>query len=120
MVRPHLNGKTFLLIALYGGFVTFLLTTDPKRLPVGILLLPIVWLFLCLFIAAWYLLKLVFKLRPLSRSKHYLLSFLAAVLPSILLLLQSINQLTWRDTLLLLALVSFGLFYTKRLSLSKS
>jgi hypothetical protein len=120
MRLPHPNKQVNLTIILYGGLVVFLLSTDPDRLPIGLLLLPIAWLFLCLFITIRYLLDRLFKgKRALSSSRRFSLAFLFAALPSLLLLLSSINQLTVRDVLLLLAVVLFGVFYVSRLKLPK-
>lgn len=120
MPRLHITKNTLYLSVLYGGLVIFLFTTDPTKLPLALLLLPIVWLFLCLFVAGYYLLpKLFIGSTTFSRSRSRVLAFLIAILPSMLLLLKSIDQLTVRDGLLLFALILFAVFYASRISFLK-
>jgi uncharacterized membrane protein YccC len=119
MRTPKLTKKSFLTILLYVGFIVFLFTTNPNKLPIGLLLLPIAWLFLCLFVAARFLFSRLLKNSKLSRSRRNTLALLAAGLPSLLLLLKSIDQLTARDSLLLLLLIGFALFYASRINFAK-
>lgn len=92
---------------------TFLLLTDPTKVPLPILMLPFVWMFLLLFIAVYMGLGLT----ALPRLKKRILAAAVGGLPILLLILQSIGQLTIRDTLITVGLILGVGWYIKRIDL---
>lgn len=111
--------KQALLIAgLYVLFLLFLLTTNPKKLGVGWLLLPFVGIFSLIFLTVRFSLGLG---QPSGKStkKKTALAAITATCPTIILILASIDQLTAVDSMLIVALSLFGIFYTSRLSFNK-
>ncbi|HSX35863.1 MAG TPA: hypothetical protein VLH84_02925 [Patescibacteria group bacterium] len=86
-------------------------TTQPHSLPQVVLIAPFILLFvsLALFVAV----LLALKSKGLT-VRHLRLGALAASLPILLLILQSIGQLTLRDVATTGALFVLGYFYMAR------
>ncbi|MEO8784800.1 MAG: hypothetical protein ABI221_00500 [Candidatus Saccharimonadales bacterium] len=93
-------------------------TTNPNSLPIVLLMVPGVLLFFSLFLSFRLLLGRFFPKQPASKRSLY--AIYLSGLPSFLLLLSSVNQLTWRDFTLVLFLVICLWFYTGRINLAKS
>ncbi len=118
LFRP--KKQTWLLVMLYLGLIIFLFATDPNRLAIGWLILPFIWLFLCLFLTALLLLKkLLGRTRFLSKTKTYTIAFIIASLPTLILLLKSIDQLTVKDFVLFVVLYALISFYVSKIRLIK-
>ena len=84
------------------------------------LFIPFIWLFICLYLALKYFLKLISrKYRKFPPTRQTSLAFVLSIVPICMLMLRSIDQLTIRDGLILLVLVSFGAFYVSRLSIQR-
>jgi hypothetical protein len=116
----RIKKQTLGLIFLYLGLIIFLFSTDPNKLSIGWLILPLVWLFLCFFMTTLILIKRVpTKIRNLSKSKQYTISFLVASLPTLMILLKSINQLTAKDFILFLIFYFLISFYVSKLRFKK-
>lgn len=102
---------------LYGALLVFMFTTNPRDLPVGWLLAPFILLFMALF--------LTFKAtlwRPGGKfgdRKARVMCGVAAAIPTLILLLDSVNQLTIRDSLILIAFGLIGLFYIAKLDFTR-
>ena len=112
--------KIVTLILLYVGLIIFLFTTDPDKLPIAVLILPFIWLFFCLFTTFLFLFGFIEKkIRISAKPKRYELALLCAALPTLLLLLKSIGQLTIRDTIILLCLYALLVFYISKVSFKK-
>lgn len=92
----------------------FVTVTDPRNLPSSLLVLPFVFIFLALLFGCVAIFE-YFGLRKDRRLKFA--SFVAAV-PLILLVLQSLGQLTVRDALVLLVLFGVAYFYVSRFGLN--
>jgi hypothetical protein len=108
------NIKTFVLLCvpflLLGAFV---LLTNPFKLPIPLLLLP----FLLLGVGSFCLVREMLHLTPLSHRKRALI---AATLTSIMLLgvlLQSIRQLSVKDFLILIVLLTGTTLYMRRIDI---
>jgi hypothetical protein len=118
-MKKYIKSIAWLLV-LYGGLFIFLSSTDPSKLSVGWLIVPFVWM----FGAFYYTVRLVMRLFALTPSKNPKKSRLTAVfiaaVPTLLLLLDSIDQLTLKDVLLIVALGTGALFYANRLNLTRS
>jgi len=96
----------------------FLMSTNPQKISIGWLLLPFIWLFVALL---WTSLKLFKSLTGRFKPKRIMfMAVSAAALPTIGLLLDSINQLTVRDVTLLIGLALVGFFYASRISFERS
>jgi hypothetical protein len=83
---------------------------DPNKLPSFILILPFILIFgLIVSLTAFLLQK-----RGLARRRSLKIAVLCAVIPTLLLVLQSIGQLTVRDVLTLGVLFVLSFFYITR------
>lgn len=95
--------------------VLFLLTTNPQNLSPILLIVPFVFFFLSLFLAIVLVTTTMAKAtRPALKRKSFLFSIILAIYPIMLLLLQSIGQLSFRDVVTLtLLLVISGLYIAR-------
>jgi len=95
---------TLLLIILF--------LTDPLEAPLVILILPFVLLFIALYQLLMYLAQ---RLAPnLSEVKKKALFIPIALLPAVLLVLSSVQQLTTRDIILIGVLLVVTGFYVRK------
>jgi hypothetical protein len=90
-----------------------LLFTNPERLPSIFLMLPFGLLFIVLVSAIYYALGFL-GIRPRARLR---IGMAAAAVPVLLLVLQSLGQLTPRDTLVVCALGALAYFYSSKLGI---
>jgi hypothetical protein len=88
------------------------LTTDPSHLPSLFLIAPFLIIFLIIFLLVW-----IFARTRMLHSKAMRVSALCAGTPVLLLVLQSIGQLTFRDVFTLAALFGIAYFYISKTSL---
>jgi hypothetical protein len=94
-------------------FGVFVLLTNPYKLPIPLLLVP----FLLLGVGTFCAVREVLRLSPLSHRKRTLI---AATLTSIILLgilLQSIRQLSVKDFLILIVLLTGTTLYVRRIDI---
>lgn len=103
-------------LVLYLVFIGFMLFTDPQKLPIVWLLLPFVLLFLALYLTAKFVLVNVRK-NSTNKNNTVIASIIAGA-PCLVLLLDSVNQLTVRDVFLIIVLAIFGMFYAGRIKIS--
>jgi hypothetical protein len=109
--------KRFLAVVIvYLILAIFLLNTDPHRLPLILLIVPFGLIFVGLLLPILFLSERPSTLNSSSRQKRLLVAGCLAGLPTVLLLLSSINQLTVKDVLLLAILVLLTVFYLKRVN----
>lgn len=112
-----LTRKLLIPTILYGGLLVFLFSTNPRNLPVGWLLVPFLWLFIALF---WTFMHVLPYTSSEYRPKRVLLtSVFGATLPTLALLLDSVNQLTVRDAILLVGFGALGFFYASRINFGR-
>ncbi len=108
--------KLILLLLLYIGLAVFLFSTNPNKLSISWLLLPFIWLFVALFLSILLLLRVI---RPSSVSgsakKRYSGAAIVAALPCLMLLLDSVDQLTPKDGLLIIGIGMGAVFYVSRM-----
>ncbi len=107
----HRIGKYCILLCVYAFGPLFILTTNPEQLPLPLLVVPFIWLFGILFYSAKQLLK---RFSSLSDKQSLIISGMTAALPVLLLLFQSIHQLTAKDVLLSVGLVGVAALYIFR------
>ncbi len=109
------NVKNITILAvLYMGLLTFLFLTNPNKLAVGWLILPFILLFSALFITILLILR-TSQLSSRVRRPLILTALLAGV-PTLILLLDSVNQLSLKDVLIIAVLGVLALFYFSKLS----
>jgi hypothetical protein len=94
--------------------VVLFMATDPNKVPSFVLVIP----FLLLFAFLWSLTSLLLQKRGLSTRRSLKIGMLCAAIPIVLLVLQSIGQLTLKDVLTISALFFVSYFYMTRLSTS--
>lgn len=94
------GGSFLLLLALFLGL-------DPNKLPSFLLILPFILIFGFLFALVAFLLQKY----GMGRAKSLRVGLLCASIPTLLLVLQSIGQLTVRDVLTLAVLFILAFFY---------
>ena len=90
------------------------LSTNPTKVPSLVLVVPFVLLFVFLFA----LTTLFLGHNAFPRGRQLRVSVLCASIPLVLLILQSIGQLTIKDVLTITALFVVSYFYVSRLSTS--
>ena len=107
------NKKRILVLgALYLGVAGFLVLTNPASLPLPMLVVP----FLLLFAALYFTVELLLSryLPNLGSRAQHALSLSLTSLPILLLILQSIGQLSARDLLITAGLVGGLVFYFRK------
>lgn len=114
--------RTVILII---GFILALMLftlTNPQSAPAAILIVP----FILLYILFLYLFNVTLKRNvkaltsSANRRKRLSIAGILAALPVMLLALQSIGQLTVRDVITLVILISILGFYVTRISFTKN
>lgn len=100
------------------SLLVFLLSTNPNRLSVGFLFVPVALVFFFLYFAT----QLFLEISPiiLNIKRRRIFSLLCAAMPTLGLLLKSIDQLTVKDLSLLLVLIVAGSFYVSVLRFEKA
>lgn len=110
--------KLIRVIIVWISLPIFLLLTNPETLALPLLIIPFIILLLGLYMSSVLFLDTFFKDLSISRKKT--MALVTAVLPTILLLLASIKQLTIRDTGLIFGLLFLLMFYLRRLEFIKN
>ena len=100
------------IILLYCFGALFFITTDPSRLPLPLLVAPFMWLFVTIFVTVLYMVTIRHVLS--TRKRRILTAAIVAALPVMLLVFQSIHQLTIKDALLSVAIISIAMFYIQK------
>jgi len=104
----YITGGCFLaLLILFFGI-------DPNKVPSFLLVLPFILLFTVLLAGIYY----VLQKRQMDSKKSLKLAALCSSLPILLLVLQSIGQLTVRDVLTVALLFALSYFYIVRATAS--
>jgi phosphoglycerol transferase MdoB-like AlkP superfamily enzyme len=107
--------RVVLVFALYISGPLFLLATNPRSLPIPLLILPYIWLFAVIVCTFWLIYLILFHQQPSPKAQ---LNFgLVALVPVLLAVLQSIHQLSVKDIILVLGFVLVAGFYITRLDI---
>lgn len=101
-----LAGSCLLILA----FLLF--TTNPQTLPSVVLIVPFVLVFWIIF----FMLVFIGLSRGMPRAKLVRAGGFGAALPTLLLILQSLGQLTPRDVFTVLVLFCIAYFYMTRIT----
>lgn len=96
------------MIFTFLGLLSFLLFTNPNKLPLPLLVVPFFGLFVVLYIFNRWL------WRHYSKRKQLIFAAVGSSTPVLLLVFQSIHQLTIRDVLIVLGLVMMTAFYLSK------
>jgi hypothetical protein len=118
MAKTRLR-RPLTLVVLYAGFLTFLFSTDPRKLAISWLILPFLWLYFSLFLTAIYAIDWLSADHRHNR-RQTVVAMLAAAIPTTMLLLDSVDQLTVKDSLLIFGLGGLALFYASKISLKRN
>jgi len=106
--------KAIKMILLALGFLIILVTTtQPATLPSLVLIVPFLLLFLILTLL--FALFLAWRSRKGMQFKNIRSGMFAAALPTLLLVLRSLGQLTVRDVLIICILFGISYFYLLRM-----
>ncbi|HEY5667677.1 MAG TPA: hypothetical protein VIR03_00770 [Candidatus Saccharimonadales bacterium] len=96
------------------GVLVLFSTTDPNKVPSFVLPVPFVLLFISLLVAAMWLLQK----HGMGMSRSVRVGTLCASIPIVILVLQSIGQLTVKDVLTIVVLFAVSYFYIARSAVS--
>jgi hypothetical protein len=108
--------KTIIITVL--ALTCLLLTTQPGQLPVVVLMVPFVGFFIILTLAVALFLR---RQGGAMTMRDLRIGAVAAALPVILLIMQSVGQLTVRDVLMVIAFFAVVAFYLgKRRTLAET
>lgn len=120
MVRKSKRTHLLLFLGAASTLGLLLTLTNPDRLPVGLVFLPIALMYTCLFIGGLYVYKLLASVQAsFSSVRVTVFAAIFAAVPTALLLLRSINQLTFKDLFLICLLGAVVTFYASVLKLGK-
>ena len=107
--------KGRLLVAMYALLFIFLFFTDPRQLPVLFLILPVIWLWGCLALTFYLLIRKLPSRRGNSSKNNVIYSVTISSFLCLLLLLRSVNQLNGKDVILVVVLFLVARPYLRRL-----
>lgn len=118
-MRKSLNSKSARLVLLYAATIFFLVVTDPGHLPSILLIIPFVAVFCCLYFTITGLVGFFRSSEDetvvgLQLRRPRLLAAVVAGFPVLLLILQSIVQLTVWDTIITLVIFLLIYIYVSR------
>lgn len=102
--------QIILISLLFIGLILFISFTSPKTLPLPFLVLPFLALYTALFLS---LKVIVTSYRARTRTKTIVAGLLSSF-PVLLLVFQSIHQLTMKDFLIIFGLITIIAFYLSR------
>ena len=105
------------VLALFALFYS-LFFTNPKNLPVFMLLVPVVSIFLIFFlIFYWLIRKSIFSNKQYSINRSAFLATTFSIVPVLLLVLASTKQFTFRDVCLSLILFFLIVIYFSKVDI---
>jgi hypothetical protein len=94
------------------AFFSSIFFTNPKNLPVFMLLIPVVLIFIIFFlIFYWLIRKSIFTVKEYSINRSVFLATTFSIVPVLLLVLASTRQFTFRDVCLSLILFFLIVIY---------
>ena len=111
--------KGRLLVALYVFLFIFLIFTDPQKLPILLLIIPIAWLWVCLSLTMYLVIRKMPSRKGNVPRNDIIYSIVIATFLCLILLLRSVNQLNGKDIVLVVILFLVTRPYLRRLLSSK-
>lgn len=103
-----------LLAILYFSLPVFIVSTNPNQLPLPLLLMPFGLIFSILFVTIYLVGSRTRLLRGLEQRRQYGVVGLLSGIPILLLVFQSLHQLTIRDVIIAISMVFATAFYISR------
>lgn len=98
--------NTILLVLLYLSLPLLLFVTNPQKLPIALLILPVFLLFVIIYVTVYLLLnKRIKKSERISKTRLALIAGIISIVPVLLIVLASIQQFTLRDIILSIVIV---------------
>lgn len=120
MAQKDKRTNLLILLSSFLMLAVFLMSTNPESLPIGFVFLPVILLYICLFLGGKLLYEVLGSIRnKASRVKENAFAMTFALIPTVLLLLRSINQLTPKDLFLVSLLGIVLVFYISVLKFGK-
>lgn len=117
MNKHSLSYLIVFIVALLAFFYSIFFT-NPKNLPVFMLLVPVISIFLIFFsIFYWLIRKSVFSSKQYSINRSVFLATTFSIVPVLLLVLASTKQFTFRDVCLSLVLFFLVVIYFSKVDL---
>lgn len=116
----HHNKLIRILLLLIGTLLVFISNTDPKNLPIALVLVPAFLIFGILLLSFYLILRWTKLNNENLSSKYVLYSLVCSGVISSGLLLRSVNQLSGRDVLLGTVFLIIISIYTNKLRFSFS
>jgi len=105
------------MIAAWGVLALFMVLLEPNKLPVVVLIVPFILLFMALY-SLWNLVSLLrgryLANKGATAKPHKHLGLAVCLSGTLLLVLQSLGQLTLRDVVTVVAIVILGYIYLAR------
>ena len=105
--------RIILLVIMYTSLFMFLFMTNPNKLAIGWLIIPFIWLFIVLYLSVLFIFDIT-GYKAHKPKRKVTTAVLIAAIPSLILLLDSIDQLTLKDGLLIVILGLIASFYTNK------
>lgn len=96
------------LLLMYLLVGLFFLAFNPNNLPLVVFLVPFILLFALFYMTGRLVLRTFFSLRP---SQERIVLLVTSAMPVVMLVIQSITQLTVRDVILCLAITVIIVWY---------
>ena len=107
-----IKSQSVSVILSYTILILILFTTSPENMPLPVMLIPFLVIFICLYLTIDLMMR--YLLKNLSIRSRMRTSIILAILPVLILILQSINQLTIRDVTITFVLFLLLIFYFKK------
>lgn len=108
----YLQKKMIMLVLLCISIALFFMFSDPEQLPLVATLVPFILIFTALFVTIDISLEVFFAL---EKTKKRIISLVLSIMPVVLLLIQSITQLTIRDVILCTLITIIVVWYISRI-----
>jgi hypothetical protein len=124
-MRARINQNVFKLGVMYVSIVIFLTATNPNKLPSVILVVPFMFFFLAFYASVMVVLASVRDRRRqtiigMQVLRPKIVACLVAGFPVLLMVLQSIGQLTVKDVIMTAIICMISYFYVAKFSTSFS
>jgi len=116
-IKKHLSSIIFSSVFLFSLLCLyyFIFFTNPKNLPVSLLLMPVITIFIIFFlIFYWIIRKSIFTNKKYSPRRSAFLATIYSIIPVLLLALASTKQFTLRDIIMALILFFCIVVYFSR------
>jgi FlaA1/EpsC-like NDP-sugar epimerase len=105
-------------ILMYVILLIFLAFTNPSKLPIYVIIVPIVWLFVCMSFTAHLLIGKFQKDKDTHKRRNLIYSAGFSGLICTVILLRSVDQLNSKDVLLVVIFLAVASFYAGKLRIS--